>query len=66
MLIMQAGDRLSYWSGEQTEREVRGQPSALITSQSLPQTPQVKKNQTEQSKEKENFVSFKKFILFIF
>lgn len=40
MLITQVGNRISYWSGEQTEREVRGQPSALITSQSSPQTPQ--------------------------
>lgn len=56
MLIIQVGDGVSYWSGEQTEGEVRGQPSALTASQSSPQTPQVKKKQTEELKEKENIV----------
>lgn len=34
--IIQVGDKVSDWSGEETEREVRGQPSAVITSQSSP------------------------------
>lgn len=34
--IIQVGDRVSDWSGEQTDREVREQPSAVITSQSSP------------------------------
>jgi len=56
MLITQVGDRARYWSGEHTKRQVRGQPSALIASQSSPQTPPVKKKQTEPHQKKETLV----------